>query len=55
MIPIELNGPEYDQLQQQMAKFACAAFWRGRLEVSGFSDDALEERLQQLIDDNWPR
>jgi len=54
MIRIELNGADYDQLQQQMAKFACAAFWRGRLETSGLSDDSLEQQLQQLTDANWP-
>ncbi len=53
---ISINQEQHDQLADKMARLACAAYYRAKLEglyFGGAESRQLEERLRQLTDDNW--
>lgn len=49
-IPLTLE--QHEQLVEQMARFACAAYWRGKLEI-GFTGQELEDRLKKIVSEEW--
>ena len=55
-IQIPLTQAQHDQLANEMARLACAAYYRAKLEPLYFGNAEsreLEERLQRLVNENW--
>lgn len=50
MTYIILTSEQHEQLVEQMSRFACAAYWRGKLEI-GFIGQELEDRLRVVTED----
>ena len=52
MTELFIGAEQYDQLQQSVARLACAAYWRGRLETDGLPSLIIEQRLKEIVERN---
>lgn len=53
---ISLSKQQHEQLKNKMARLACAAYYRAKLEPLYFGkgeSGALESRLKKLVEENW--